>query len=140
MIENLVDGISLTLSRHFGDDCTIYTERKPQNFKEPSFHIRLITGEPEQFKNERYTGSFQFVIHYYPDGDILDSYNKNMVLSDVLEVITDLNGETYRGKDMRGTYSDDVLNFFITYDMFMDKQTVIADPMESLEHESEVRE
>lgn len=139
MINRLVDGMSLALSSYFGDEYTIYTDKVPQNFKEPSFSVRLVTGQPEHFKNNRYRGRFHFVVRYYPKPSeltgesLIDSQSKNMLLSHVLETITDMSGRQYRGTKMRGEYSDDVLTFFVSYEMFMDKEDIAADPMEFIE-------
>jgi len=53
-------------------------------------------------------------------------------LFDTLEYITLLDGDLVRGTEMHYEKVDDVLHFFVKYNMFVYKQVEKADPMETL--------
>ena len=53
-------------------------------------------------------------------------------LFDALEYITLLDGDLVRGTEMHYEKVDDVLHFFVKYNMFVYKQVEKADPMETL--------
>ena len=122
MINEIIDGISTAINSHFGDDYEIYTESVKQGSKEPCFFIVCINPTIEQFLGTRYFRQNQFCVHFFPSShdERTECYSVMEKLMDVLEII-EVNGEKIRGTKMNGELADDVLHFFVNYDMFIYK-------------------
>lgn len=131
MINKIIDGISIGINSRFGDEYEIYTESVEQGFKEPCFSIVCLNPTIEQFLGSRYFRQNQFCIHYFPASSDkrAECYSVLEVLTNALEVI-EVEGETIRGTKMSGEIVDEMLHFFVSYDMFVYKQ---KEPISSME-------
>ena len=140
MINKIIDGISVAINSEFGDAYEIYTKSVEQGLKEPCFSVLCINPKMEQFLGKRYFRTNQLCIHYFPSSDE-PRLECNMVqerLMDCLELIT-VDGDLVRGTSMHGEVNDDVLSFFVNYDMFVYKEREQADSMDSVKYNTDVK-
>ena len=140
MINKIIDGISIALNTEFGDDYEIYTETIEQGLKEPCFSILCINPSTEQFLGKRYFKTNQFCIHYFPSSNEKKSECNSVTerLFDCLEIIT-VDDDLIRGTSLHPEISDDVLSFFVNYDLFVYKNANDEPFMESAEHNTSVK-
>ena len=132
MINKIIDGISISLNAEFGDAYKIYTESIEQGLTEPCFSIVCVNPMNELFRGKKYFRKNLFCIQYFPKGE--DKWSECMGTAermfDCLEVIK-VGEDLQRGTSMHGEVVDQVLNFFINYDMFVYKAETI-DAMEAM--------
>lgn len=142
MVNNIINAISLKLNQVFGDTYTNYTESIWQGLKEPCFFIKLLTLEQTQIIGKRYFRQQPFDIHYFPSTDDKNTEMLNMVdsLNDALEYITLENGDVLHGTKLNGEIVDEVLHFFVNYNFYVRKTEDVADYMENVTVESEIKE
>ena len=140
MINKIIDGISVAINSEFGDNHEIYTEPIRQGLKEPCFSIICLNPTFEQFLGKRYFRTNQFCIHYFPSSKEPRSECNSVTekLFNALEIIT-VDGKQIRGTEMTSEYVDDVLNFFVNYDLFVYKDVDDEPIMESVEHNTVVK-
>lgn len=139
MINKIIDGISISLNAEFGDDYKIYTESIEQGLKEPCFSILCINPTNELFRDKKYFRKNQFCVQYFPSSEgkyaeCMDVFERMTDCLDVIKVGDDLQ----RGTSMHGEVVDQVLNFFVNYDMFVYK-VESTDAMESMDLTSNVK-
>ena len=134
MVNDLIDAISVKLNQVFGDGVRIYSESVKQGLKEPCFFIAVLNPTQSPIIGVRYFRAHPFDIHYFPskDGGNQEIQDVASKLFDALEYITLLDGDLVRGTEMHYEKVDDVLHFFVKYNMFVYKQVEKADPMETL--------
>ena len=132
---DIVKAISKTLKTEF-PDAKIYGEEVKQGLKAPAFTIFLTNEVQEKMPSGRYRRFHPFVIHYFP----VDKVNTRRECAEVaekmmwaLEYVNLLNGDDVplRGTEMHHEFSDDVLHFFVNYDLDLVK-VVPSEPMEKL--------
>lgn len=128
MIQNLIDGLSLAISKEF-EGYEIYDENPVQGLKEPCFLITLLNPTNSHFKNNRHKRTHLFDIQYFPKGGKKECYDVIERLYLILQVIEDMSGVTYEGSNMNGEINGGVVNFFVNYDFFVDLQEQVEDPM-----------
>ena len=140
MINKIIDGISITINSEFGDAYEIYTESIEQGLIEPCFSIVCLNPTINQSLGNRYFRRNQFCIHYFPytNEKQLECYTVGERLMHVLELI-EIDGDLCRGTEMRYEVIDDVLSFFVNYNMYTYKEEVAEDMMESLHRNSDVK-
>lgn len=140
MINKIIDGICIAIHSEFGDDYEIYTETVEQGLKEPCFSIACVNPASEQFFGKRYFRTNQFCIHYFPSSSDkkTECYSVLEKLMNSLELIT-VNNEVIRGTEMHGEFVEDVLHFFVNYDMFVYKEQEKEPAMEDVEYKSDVK-
>jgi hypothetical protein len=140
MLNEIIDGISVAINTEFGDDYEIYTENIEQGLNEPCFSILCLNPTVEQFLGKRYFRTNQFCIHYFPHSNERRS-ECNVVaerLFNCLEVIT-VDGDPIRGTSFHSEVSDDVLNFFVNYDLFVYRNEENEERMEIVKHKTDVK-
>lgn len=142
MLNNIINAISLKLNQVFGDTYTNYTEPIKQGLKEPCFFIKLLTLDQTQIIGKRYFRQQPFDIHYFPSAEDKNTEMINMIdsLSDALEYITLSDGDVLHGTKLNGDIVDGVLHFFVNYNIYVHKTEDVADYMENVTVESEVKE
>jgi len=133
MVNKIITGISQTIDSIFGDDYEIYTEEVKQDFQEPCFFITLLSLDQDLIRGNRYSRIQPFDIHYFPvTSDI------NAEINDVREKL--MNGLEYitidegllRGTKMNSETIDNVLHFFVNFNMIVKKDISKEDSMENL--------
>lgn len=140
-LNKIVDGICEALNAEFGDSYEIYTEDVKQNLTEPCFSIVLLKLSTEQFLGKRYMKKHQFCIHYFPqdkDSPNTECFDVFDRLCDCLEYI-EVDGDVVRGTEMEGEMADGVLNFMVSYNMFVTKEEEGEPAMETIDHETQVK-
>lgn len=140
MVNDLIDGISVKLNQVFGDGYRIYSEDVQQGLKEPCFFIAVLNPSQTQVMGNRYFRQHPFDVHYFPvklgNNEEIQGVASKML--DALEYITLLNGDLVRGTEMHYEKVDDVLHFFVQFNMFVNK-VVESDPMETLTVNNDVK-
>ena len=138
MINKIIDGICIAIHSEFSDDYEIYTETVEQGLTAPCFSVACVNPASEQFLNKRYFKTNQFGIHYFPStADKKAECNSVLErLMDALELIS-VDGNTVRGTVMHSEFVDDVLHFFVNYDMFVYKGQTKEPAMETVEYSSD---
>lgn len=126
MVNKIITGISQKLDAIFNissEEYTIYTENVEQDLKEPCFFIFCLKPDNSQLIGNRYKRNYPFDIQYLPK----DSENINSECNEVaeklineLEYIT-VDGSLVRGTKMNGETVDNVLHFFVNYNMIVRK-------------------
>lgn len=66
MINSIVEAISCSLNKEFGDDYEIHNEEIKQGLKEPCFFIACLNPNNNIFLGKRYERTNQFCIQYFP--------------------------------------------------------------------------
>lgn len=138
MLNKIITGISQKLDEEFNteenQDYTIYTENVEQGLDEPCFFIFSLKPSSKQLVGNRYERKYPFDIHYFPK----DEDNINNEINEVterlftaLEYIT-VDNSLVRGTSINAEKVDDVLHFFINFNMIVKKETEPIDTMGSL--------
>lgn len=140
MINKIIDGISMAINAEFGDDYEIYTEDIKQGLIEPCFSILCLNPTVEQFLGRRYFRTNQYCIHYFPNSDEKRSECNGIMerLSKCLEIIT-VDDNLIRGTSIHSEFSEDVLHFFVNYDLFVYKPKDNESKMEVVEINTDVK-
>ncbi len=140
MINEIIESICTAIHFEFGSDYEIYTETVEQGLKAPCFFVMCINPLSEQFLNKRYFISNKFCVQYFPV-----SADKKAECNFVLERLMDLlemlsvSNQQVRGTKMNAEFADDVLHFFVNYDMFVYKEKGKEPAMESAEYNSSLK-
>ena len=133
MINKIIDGISIAINSKFGSQYDIYTESVEQGLTEPCFSILCLNPTINQVLGKRYFRRNQFCVHYFPSSDEKRSECHTVMegLIDALEMIN-VDGDQCRGTGMHGEVVDNVLSFFVNYDMFVYKEEPAKSMMQTV--------
>ena len=133
MINKIIDGISVAINSEFGDPYEIYTESIEQGLNEPCFSILCLNPTINQVLGTRYFRRNQFCIHYFPSSDEKQSECHAVIekLISALEIIM-VGSDQCRGTGMHGEVVDNVLSFFVNYDMYVYKKEAAEPNMAEL--------
>lgn len=137
MIASIMQSISCSIHAEFGDTCKIYAEEVKQGLKEPCFFISCISPTNRLFFNRRYLREHPFCIQYFPADESRakeECYEVLERLYSCLEWIKNQSGDTMMGTKMRSEFIDGILNFFVSYDLFVCKQDKELPKIEELSH------
>ena len=140
MINKIIDGICVAIGSEFGDPYEIYTESIEQGLNEPCFSVLCLNPTINQVLGKRYFRRNQFCIHYFPSSNEQRSecYAVIEKLMKALETIT-VDGDLCRGTDMHGEVVDNVLSFFVNYDMYVYEEKTAEPAMESVSHNTAMK-
>ena len=140
MINKITDGISVAINSEFGDAYEIYTESIEQGLNEPCFSIVCLNPTVNQFLGNRYFRTNQFCIHYFSSSNEQTSECNSVAerLFGTLEHIK-VDEDIIRGTDMHYEIVDDVLNFFVNFDLFVYKEVEVEPFMETAEQNTTVK-
>lgn len=136
MINNIISGIAVKL-KQVCPNATIYTESVHQNMKEPCFIILPLEPTQEAQLPPLYWRTYPFDIHYFPVSKLQPKAEMNMtaeLLFFELEHIFCLEN-LIRGAKMRYEIVDNVLHFFVNYDMFVKQRVEPNELMKTLDYE-----
>ena len=131
MINKIIDSVALAIHGEFGD-VDIYTDSVEQGLEYPCFFVFCVEPTISIDLGTRYARTNKFMIHYMTN-DSMERYNAMERLFKALEII-DVEGKLFRGTEMSASFSDDVLNFSVNYDLFVYESTNTEDAMEALEY------
>ncbi len=140
ILDDIVKGISSTIKKEFLS-MEINVNEIEQGFKEPCFFIKMLKLDEKQIIGERYFRRYFFDVRYYPDRnkksqsiwEVADS------LQDILELITTPKGHLIRGADRNAEVEDNVLHYFVSYNMFVIKPKNQEEHMENLQQKQGVK-
>lgn len=138
MLNKIITGISQALDAEFNseenEEYTIYTEDVEQGLEEPCFFIFSLKPNLKQLVGNRYDRKYPFDIHYFPK----DEENINNEINEVterlftaLEYIT-VDNNLVRGTNMNIEIVDNVLHFFVDFNMIVRTESKEIEPMGSL--------
>ena len=144
MINKIITGISQALDAEFNsenEEYTIYTEDVEQGLENPCFFIFSLKPSNRQLVGNRYERKYPFDIHYFPK----DENNYNNEINEVTERLftaleyISIDSGLIKGTNMNAETVDNVLHFFIDFNMIVKKE-IPKDPyMEELELMEEVK-
>lgn len=139
MLNETIIGISQALDQLFEHDIHIGSIK--QGLIEPCFLIMLLKGSHAQLIGNLYLRQQPFDILYYPQ-------NKDDVTTETASVISLMEMELeyimvadaiVRGTKMEHEVVDDVLHFFVNYDLRIRKELVPDEYMQTLIQKEEVK-
>lgn len=142
MLNKIIIGISQALDAEFNSEnegYIIHTENVEQGLEEPCFFIFSLKPSSKQLVGNRYERKYPFDIHFFPDTELVDGISTiNNQLNEVterlftaLEYIT-VDNRLVRGTSINAEIVDNVLHFFINFNMIVKKETEPIDTMGSL--------
>ena len=142
MLNKIIIGISQALDAEFNSEnegYIIHTENVEQGLEEPCFFIFSLKPSSKQLVGNRYERKYPFDIHFFPDTELVDGISTiNNQINEVterlftaLEYIT-VDNSLVRGTSINAEKVDDVLHFFINFNMIVKKETEPIDTMGSL--------
>ncbi|WP_394876203.1 phage tail terminator family protein, partial [Clostridium neonatale] len=142
MLNKIITGISQALDAEFNsenEEYIIHTENVEQGLDEPCFFIFSLKPSSKQLVGNRYERKYPFDIHFFPDTELVDGISTiNNQINEVierlftaLEYIT-VDNSLVRGASINAEKVDDVLHFFINFNMIVKKETEPIDTMGSL--------
>jgi len=135
VLNDIINGISVALNAEY-PGLQIYIDEIEQGMQTPCFLIVNLLNRETQKLDNRYLREHSFDVHYFPESITKPTREAATVgtkLFDVLEYIT-VNGALVRGTDRRHELVNDVLHFFVDYDVYIHKLKDPAPYMETLEH------
>lgn len=142
MLNKIIIGISQALDAEFNSEnegYIIHTENVEQGLEEPCFFIFSLKPSSKQLVGNRYERKYPFDIRFFPDTELVDGISTiNNQLNEVterlftaLEYIT-VDNSLVRGTSINAEIVDNVLHFFINFNMIVKKETEPIDTMGSL--------
>lgn len=137
MINKIIDGICVAINSEFGDSHEIYTEHIEQGLVEPCFSVLCLNPTINQVLGKRYFRTNQFCIHYFPSANEkqAECFSVTERLMDCLEMI-EVDGDSVMGTKMQAEVVDNVLSFFVNYNMYIYKEKTAEPLMETVTHNS----
>lgn len=134
MQNEIMDAVTRKLSELFGDRYTIYTDSVEQSLSGPCFFVRFLEPSEKPLLGRRYMRTYDMSVQYFPENPEPSRELNDVTerLMDGLEYITLRDGAMRRGRDRSGKVSDEVLTFFVTYDVIGTRPGAETDPMEAL--------
>lgn len=128
---DIIDGVSIKLNE-IEKTYEIYTNSNKQGLKMPCFFIKQLPSNKKRLIGNRFENELNLVIHVLIEDEDIEELNNIGDKLYELEYITLLNGDIFRGIDMKTKISDGVLLFFITYKYFTYKNTQQDTGMENI--------
>lgn len=138
MVNKIIDGIAVAINSIFGDEIEIYKDNVTQGLKEPCFFIAILKPEVTPLIGTRSIRNNSFDIQYFPKESNTEMLDVAEKLINSLEFITLLNGDILHGTGVSYEIIDNVLHFFISYNLTMIKVTDKIN-METLETDVSVK-
>lgn len=140
MINAIIESISIALNAEFGDRYKNYREAKKQDLEEPCFFIQCINPTQKLFLGKKYFRNNLFCVQYFPETENKEEecHRTGERLFDCLEYLT-VNGDCVRGTKMHYEVVDDILHFFVNYDMYVYKVAGNVPVMEGVSVETSVK-
>jgi hypothetical protein len=119
-----------------------YDEQIKQGFTEPCFFVQQIDGSQQREVGRRYRRMLLFNTMFFPDPDSLIEKSVCQAMAErlyeKLEYIV-WDGITYRGLRLRHEVIDDVLHFFMSFDIHLLRERPVAPKMQTIEQEEHLK-
>jgi len=128
IIPGIIKAINEKIGRY-----TCYTEQVKQDLKKPCFFILQLDESNFPQVGKREIRRYYFDVHYFPASNLANDecWQISNKLFKVLRWI-EVDGGICRGITMRGEIVDNVLHFFVAYQLLLN-EIKEDEPMESLE-------
>jgi hypothetical protein len=150
VVNEIIAGVCKKLVEEFGENCKIYTENSARKIgvldsnaplREPNFYVSCKSPVSRRVKDRHFTNTALLGNRYLRSAGLCvecrwfeDWHEILERLFLCLEYIPLADDGVIAGSSMQGEYVDDVLNFFVSYDVFVYHQ-VEKTKMEKLEKE-----
>lgn len=136
MLNGIMDAVTGKLNELFGDDCTIYTDAVEQGLQEPCFFVSVLESSRSPMLGRRSFQETGFCIQYIPEEGKPEKNRELNRTADLLfagmEYIALADGDLLRGTGRSYRIEDGVLNFFVSYNVFLVTPAEAVDVMEEL--------
>lgn len=142
MVNSIITGISQALDAEFNASdttYTIYTENIEQGFDTPCFSISFLNGSNTQIVGNRYNSNKTFTIEYHPKNEPVDGIIRNRKecydVAATLEVMLKsiiVDSKNVRGTNITYEVVEDILHFFVDYNLITKENITHEDSMASL--------
>jgi len=131
-INTMRETVISKLRNHF-PSMTIYGEEIAEGFQKPCLFVKLFSVDQTQIIGNRYKRNHSFNIHYFSETEFPNDDMHAMAeqLYDLMEIIGE-HDNLYRGTKMRHEIKEDVLHFFVNYNIVVNKEIEHVDEMEIL--------
>lgn len=132
-VKSITEGIAAALSQQ--TSYAVYTDYHKQHARFPCFYVELIDASQEQELGTRYWREYAFDILLFLDknGEIKDRRGLTAMADTLfmaLEYITVNGSQKLRGTEMSYRITDNVLHFFVSYNMHVKK---VFDPLPTMQ-------
>ena len=139
MINKIINAISNAIYKEFCTnpmltpnkftDYEIYTEQVDQDLKEPCFLIQHVESSLKPIITPRYYFKNTFDILYFSDqiSKSEDFNTRSFKLYSVLEFVKTEDNDKLHGTNMNHKIIDDVLHFYVDYNLILRREDVIID-------------
>ena len=136
MINALIEAVSISLNGEFGDGYEIHMEEIKQDLKEPCFFISCINPASSLFLGKRYFRENLFCIQYFPGRQGHERAECNETAERLFKCLEylEVSGRFVKGTGMKYEVADGILNFFVNYDIYIQKKETLP-AMEEVEKE-----
>lgn len=131
MINKLLYGITDKLYELF--KYTVIVNNVEQGFQEPCFYVKQLNTQRIQQLGLRSKRDVNFDIHFFPSEGSEQINSVAQTLLDEMDIITLSDGDLVYGYNLRTEVADDVLHFFVNYNVIVTKETPDIDKMEEIE-------
>jgi len=131
MINDIIDGLTAALGEAFSG-CEIYVENIRQGLTEPCFFVTVLEPSQQRIHNERHLLRVPLNVQYFPKEGYREINETAMTLNNILRRIELLNGDKLNGLDLHYEIVDNVLHYFVTYQMIIRYSEEEAALMEEL--------
>ena len=140
MLKEVISAVSNSLYSEFGNTHKIYADNIEQNLARPSFFLNIIRPAVSEKLMSRSYVSVPMIIQYFPSSNEKRSECHEVMerLMNALETIT-VDGDLCRGTNMNGEVVDNVLSFFVNYDMYVYKEKAAEPTMETVIHDTNLK-
>lgn len=117
IIQHVIDAVSIAINKEFNSPLLSMEDVK-QSLKPGSFVLKTLETSRTDLPNNQFRLHVPLDIHYFnvseesAERERLEVQDK---LYQILRIITDTEGISYRASDMSARTVDNVLHFFVTY-------------------------
>ena len=139
MLNDVINGIAVQLDTLFG--YTVYIDSAKQDLAAPCFLIKAVTTSQEQEVDRFYKRQQKFDILYFPQ-NTEDPTREIETVTDALWMgleYINMGSDIVRGVKMHREVVDDVLHFFVNYDIRVEKERPTTDLMRILNQKESVK-
>lgn len=129
MINTVLDSITRNLHAMFGDNYHYYVEDIEQDLETPCFTIQVLNPTNRSVNNTDYYRTVPCVLHYFGSDKHNMKKDSFAIAERVLESIEyiQIGDQLVRGEDMEYTVIDDVLQIFITYGFWTERENEVVE-------------
>ncbi len=139
VLNDVINGIAVQLDTLFG--YTVYIDSVKQDLAAPCFLIKAVTTSQEQEVDRFYKRKQKFDILYFPQ-NTEDPTREIETVTDALWMgleYINMGSDIVRGVKMHREVADNVLHFFVNYDIRVEKERPTTDLMRILNQKESVK-